>query len=170
MARTFWHRARIAKIQSSKAVKSPFVLPRTQITARKRAEQSIKWAKIDDDAAAARAGKTVDAAPVPAPKVEEVVLPTQPLVPKSAPATALIGLSLLGNLDGMYKHSSYGDIKLNLLTTGSRQRAGAMLLFSYTFVGKLWLCFGYDMNGFQAGIVEEFWKEVLDGVDEFLGD
>ncbi|KAG8695098.1 hypothetical protein FRC11_001736, partial [Ceratobasidium sp. 423] len=91
------------------------------------------------------------------------------LKPKPAPSTALIGLSLLGNLDGMYKHASYGTIKLTELTTGSRQRAGAMLLFSYTFVGKLWLCFGYDENGFERGVVEEFWKELLDAVDEILG-
>lgn len=88
---------------------------------------------------------------------------------QAAPSTALMGLSLLGNLDATYKHATYGSIKLHSLTTGSRQRAGAMLLFSYTFAGKLWLCFGYDQNGFAEGVVEEFWKEVLGGADTFLG-
>jgi hypothetical protein len=152
-ARTFWHRARLAKSQSTKAVKSPFILARTHITAHKRAEQSIKWAKFDDQAA----------------QEHRSDLPTPTATPKAESSTALIGLSLLGNLDGTYKHEAYGDVRLHTLTTGSRQRAGAMLLFSYTFVGRLWLCFGYDENGFADGVVETFWKEVLEGVDEFLG-
>ncbi|CUA67564.1 hypothetical protein RSOLAG22IIIB_07438 [Rhizoctonia solani] len=168
--RTFWHRARLAKAQSSSAVKSPFIIARTQITASKREEQAIKWAKIDDEAAAKQNGLLT---PVSTPVNEQLpALPSvqvAPPVPKPAPSTALMGLSLLGNLDGMYKHASYGAVKLTELTTGSRQRAGAMLLFSYTFVGKLWLCFGYDENGFERGVVEEFWNELLCGVDDILG-
>ncbi|CAE6470327.1 unnamed protein product [Rhizoctonia solani] len=168
--RTFWHRARLAKAQSAAAVKSPFMISRTQITARKREEQAIKWARIDDEEAAMRAGLLTPAA---TPTKEQP--PDLPHVdsrtpkPNPTPSTALMGLSLLGNLDGMYKHLLYGPIRLNALTTGSRQRAGAMLLFSYTFVGKLWLCFGYDENGFDRRVVEEFWKEVVDGVDDVIG-
>ncbi|CAE6403425.1 hypothetical protein ACGC1H_005339 [Rhizoctonia solani] len=171
--RTFWHRARLAKAQSSSAVKSPFIIARTQITARKREEQAIKWARIDDEEAAKRTGLLT---PVSTPvKEHQPALPSidvrtaAPPAQKPAPSTALMGLSLLGNLDGMYKHASYDALKLTELTTGSRQRAGAMLLFSYTFVGKLWLCFGYDENGFERGVVEEFWNELLHGVDEILG-
>ncbi|KAH7322044.1 hypothetical protein B0J17DRAFT_723724 [Rhizoctonia solani] len=172
--KTFWHRARLAKAQSTSAVKSPFIIARTQITARRREEQAIKWAKIDDEAAGRRNGlPTPMSTPVEEkqpslPNVNSPIQTDQP-TPKPAPSTALMGLSLLGNLDGMYKHAAYGPIKLTELTTGSRQRVGAMLLFSYTFVGKLWLCFGYDENGFERGVVEEFWKEVLSGVDEILG-
>ncbi|CAE6455072.1 unnamed protein product [Rhizoctonia solani] len=170
----FWHRARLVREQSSSAVKSPFIVARTQITAHKREEQAIKWAKIDDEEAAKRTGLLT---PVLTPvKEHQPALPsvhvqtsTAPPALKPAPSTALMGLSLLGNLDGIYKHASYGAIKLTELTTGSRQRAGAMLLFSYTFVGKLWLCFGYDENGFERGVVEEFWNELLHGVDEILG-
>ncbi|KAG8705951.1 hypothetical protein FRC08_001356 [Ceratobasidium sp. 394] len=183
VARTFWHRARLSKIQSTKAVKSPFILARTHMTATKRAEQSITWAKIDDLAAKEKekpkeqAKLVVTGLPTPAvtPKSDVPVLPEakpaadQTSKPKPAPSAALMGLSLLGNLDGVYKHASYGEIKLHTLTTGSRQRAGAMLLFGYTFAGKLWLCFGYDQNGFPEGVVEAFWDEVLAGVDEFLG-
>ncbi|KAF8600774.1 hypothetical protein BDV93DRAFT_259411 [Ceratobasidium sp. AG-I] len=79
-----------------------------------------------------------------------------------------MGLSLLGNLDATYKHTSYGAIRLHSLTTGSLLTAGEMLLMSYTFAGRLWLCFGYDQNGFAEGVVEEFWKEVLGGADYFL--
>ncbi|KAG8728092.1 hypothetical protein FRC12_022020 [Ceratobasidium sp. 428] len=151
------------------------------MTAAKRAEQSVVWAKIDDRAELEKQKAKLIAAiglPTPAatPKSEVPVLPESKVTsvpaqaaPKPAPSTALMGLSLLGNLDGVYKHAMYGEVKLHTLTTGSRQRAGAMLLFGYTFVGKLWLCFGYDENGFPRGVVEEFWKEVLTGVDEFLG-
>ncbi|KAG9111664.1 hypothetical protein FRC07_008030 [Ceratobasidium sp. 392] len=172
VASTFWHRARLSKIQSTKAVKSPFILPRTHMTAVKRAKQSVVWAKLDDEAAQEKQKAELVTAiglptPAPTPKSEIPILPETK--PKTAPSTALMGLSLLGNLDGVYKHATYGEVKLHTLTTGSRQRAGAMLLFGYTFVGKLWLCFGYDENGFPKGVVEEFWNEVLAGVDEFLG-
>lgn len=40
------------------------------------------------------------AAPAPAPATTQ------------APSTALMGLSMLGNLDGMYKHSTYDGITL----------------------------------------------------------
>ncbi|KAF8600776.1 hypothetical protein BDV93DRAFT_525206 [Ceratobasidium sp. AG-I] len=169
LVRTFWHRARLAKFKSTKVVKSPFVLARTHLTATKRAEQSVVWARIDDQAEKEskrpRAGL-----PTPATTPVQVTPPVLPEEPKqksaasspskaeqTAPSTALMGLLLLGNLDATYKHAMYGDIKLHSLTTGSRQRAGAMLLFSHTFAGKLWL------------FVEEFWREVLGGVDTFLG-
>ncbi|QRV78000.1 hypothetical protein RhiJN_06015 [Ceratobasidium sp. AG-Ba] len=175
VARTFWYRARQVKIQSTKAVKSPFILGRTHRTAAKRSQQSVVWAKIDDQAAIenekAKQQPTGLPTPAPTPKTEIPALPlsaSEPPKPKPAPSTALMGLSLLGNLDGMYKHAAYGEIKLHTLTTGSRQRAGAMLLFGYTFVGKLWLCFGYDQCGFPTGLVEGFWAELLAGVDEFL--
>ncbi|KAF8755107.1 hypothetical protein RHS01_05445 [Rhizoctonia solani] len=170
--RTFWHRARLAKAQSAAAVKSQFIISRTQLTASKRKEQAIKWAKIDDgEAARTRTGLLTPATtpikeqPPALPNVEPRASRSNP----TPPSTALMGLSLLGNLDGMYTHAAYGPIKLDTLTTGSRQRAGAMLLFSYTFVGKLWLCFGYDENGFDRAVVEEFWKEVVGGVDEMIG-
>lgn len=54
------------------------------------------------------------------------------------------------------------------LTTGSRQRPGALLLFAYTFAGKLWFSLGYDVNGFKEGVVENWWSELQTGVDEFL--
>lgn len=196
LARTFWHRARLVKTQSTKAVKSPFILARTHMTASKRAEQSVVWARIDDraDKEKESAAKEKDnkrsgtglLTPATSPSQattavfsEEpkdkpaVSVPTASSIPTktevAVPSTALMGLSLLGNLDATYKHATYGDIKLHTLTTGSRQRAGAMLLFGYTFAGKLWLCFGYDRNGFAEGIVEQFWKELLSGVDVFLG-
>ncbi|KAF8591917.1 hypothetical protein K439DRAFT_1643902 [Ramaria rubella] len=67
------------------------------------------------------------------------------------PSAALLGLSLLGNLDATYKHATYPRVVLHTLTTGSRQRVGAMLLFGYTFRGRLWLSLGYDEAGYEEG-------------------
>ncbi|KAJ8523385.1 hypothetical protein ONZ45_g174 [Pleurotus djamor] len=133
--RTFWHRARIAKDQSTRAAKNPMVVSRSRLTASERGERAKGWAKEDD----AKANGTWKA-PIPKAKPTN----TKP------PSVATIGLSLLGNLDGIYKHSNFPDISLHTLTTGSRQRPGGMLLFGYTFAGKLWLSLGYDENGFEA--------------------
>ena len=43
-----------------------------------------------------------------------------------------------------------------------------MLLFAYTFVGKLFISLGYDKNGYPEGVVEEYYEEMLKCVREFL--
>ncbi|KAH9997716.1 hypothetical protein BJV74DRAFT_877283 [Russula compacta] len=145
VSKTFWHRARKAKQQSSRFTNSPMIVPRAREMAMRRGKQARSWAKEDDE------------------KEAGVWTPT----PRH-PSLALIGLSLLGNLDGIYKHANFPDIKLHTLTTGSRQRNSAMLLFAYTFVGKLWISLGYDENGFERETVDVFWKNVHTAVHEFL--
>ena len=54
------------------------------------------------------------------------------------------------------------------LTFGVRQRPGGMLMFSYTFAGRLWFSLGWDLAGYPKGYVEAFWDEVLEAVPEFL--
>ena len=160
---TFWHRARQAKAQSARAAKDPLLVSRTHEMAKERGERARRWGKEDDDK---EAGTWVP--PAPAARVEtsaESVIPTR----AKAPSTALIGLSLLGNLDGIYKHATFPSVKMHTLTTGSRQRNGAMLLFGYTFAGKLWVSLGYDENGFPDGVVASFWSEAIGAVEEFLG-
>ncbi|KAJ3511392.1 hypothetical protein NLJ89_g4124 [Agrocybe chaxingu] len=155
----FWHRARSAKTQSIKAAKSPMNVSRCREMANERGARARVWAKEDDDKAAG----------IVPPKPIAASNPTSqsPSKPK-VPSTALIGLSLLGNLDGIYKHANFPTIKLHTLTTGSRQRAGGMLLFGYTFVDRLWVSLGYDENGFEEETVQKFWKSVLSAIDEFL--
>jgi hypothetical protein len=117
------------------------------------------WAKEDDE----KANGTWTSPPArPSQECQDKTKPSKP------PSAALIGLSLLGNLDGMYKHASFADIRLHTLTTGSRQRSGGMLLFGYTFVGKLWVSLGYDENGFDKDVVDRFWQQYLKGVYELL--
>jgi hypothetical protein len=153
-ASTFWHRARSVKAQTSKVAKNPMIVSRSQLMAKERGLRARIWGMQDD-------GVECNLS-MPKPVIFENDTP--------APSKALIGLSLLGNLDGTYKHQAFSSITLHTLTTGSRQRQGAMLLFGYTFVGKLWLSLGYDVNGFDDEIVQRFWKHVLAGVDELLVD
>ncbi|KAI0652039.1 hypothetical protein C8Q79DRAFT_1005272 [Trametes meyenii] len=162
--RAFWLRARQAKEQSTRAAKSPLVASRTHEMARERGERSRAWAKEDDE----RELGTYVPPPLPVPSSQPAREPVFPARAKSSSA-ALIGLSLLGNLDGIYKHAAFPNAELHTLTTGSRQRQGAMLLFGYTFKGRLWISLGYDCNGFEGDVVDRFWKEALDCVDEFLG-
>ncbi|RDB28633.1 hypothetical protein Hypma_015825 [Hypsizygus marmoreus] len=153
LAPTFWLRARSARKQSTLAAKNPMIVSRSREMARERGERARAWAKEDDDKE-----RGIWTTPLPSAKKPADRPPSQ----------ALIGLSLLGNLDGTYKHSAFLKIQLHTLTTGSRQRAGGMLLFGYTFVGKLWLSLGYDENGFEKDTVERFWTNVLSCTDDFL--
>jgi len=158
---TFWLRAKRAKEQSTRAVKNTMLVSRTHQMASERGTRSRGWAKEDDER---EKGTWVKPAPV-VQETREPVLPAR----AEAPSAALIGLSLLGNLDGIYKHAKFPSIQLHTLTTGSRQRHGAMLLFGYTFAGKLWISMTYDENGFADGVVDKFWLETLNCVEEFLG-
>jgi len=154
VAAVLWHRARIAKAQSTRAAKSVMVASRSREMALERGKRARAWAKEDDEKALG-----IWKAPPRAPSNAQ---------PPPAPSAALIGLSLLGNLDGIYKHANFPQIKMHTLTTGSRQRPGGMLLFGYTFAGKLFVSLGYDENGFDKEVVGKFWANVLDSIDEFL--
>jgi hypothetical protein len=160
-AQTFWHRARLSKDQSARAAKNSMAVYRTHEMAKKRGVQARAWGKEDDQK---ENGTWV--APPPAGPKEDALAAS---LPPKAPSNALIGLSLLGNLDGIYKHQDFKAIKMNTLTTGSRQRNGGMLLFGYTFVGKLWLSLGYDEEGFEKETIGKYWNGVQAAVDEFLG-
>ena len=159
--KTFWHRARQAKVQSTLAAKNKMIVSRTRWMARERGERAQAWGKEDDER---ERGTWVAPPPAPAGPSVKDILPTRP----AASSAALMGLSLLGNLDGMYKAAEYPNLKLRDLTTGSRQRNGAMLLFGFTFAGKLCLSLGYDENGFAEGVVESFWEEMQRCTQEFL--
>ncbi|KAF9074846.1 hypothetical protein BDP27DRAFT_1380944 [Rhodocollybia butyracea] len=154
--RTFWYRARCAKEQSTRAAKHQMIISRSREMAKERGDRARCWAKEDDDKANG------------IPKASPPLTATTVAAKAKPPSTALIGLSLLGNLDGTYKHAAFPKIRLHTLTTGSRQRSGAMLLFGYTFVGKLWVSLGYDMNGFEEGFVERFWGNVFSSIEELL--
>ena len=114
------HRARETKAQTIKAVKSPFLVSRSKETMRIRRERAVRWAGIDDGV-----NKMSDPFPT---KRGAIVKPEAGVNQK-----AFMGVSMLGNLDGMYKHADFSEVRLKSLMTGSRQRPGGLLLFAYTF-------------------------------------
>ncbi|GAA5955143.1 hypothetical protein JCM8115_001862 [Rhodotorula mucilaginosa] len=184
---SFWLRAQSVKKQTNLVVKSPFLISRTLCMAKKREAQSIQWEREADEKktkeqrliagqngwpkeeSSPSAGKGARSSTNDSTGVTSRQNGLGNAIPTDkAPQTALMGLSMLGNLDGIYQHASYDGIELRSLTTGSRQRPGALLLFAYTFAGKLWVSLGYDSNGFERGVIDGWWKELLAGVDEFL--
>lgn len=139
----FWHRARQAKTQTRNTLSSPFLVSRALHMASTRGS---------------RARGIPQALPQP---VEAIVAP--------APSTALLGLSMVGRLDDIYKRKEYPDsIQLHSVTTASRLKPGGMLLLEHTFGNKLWLHLCWDEMGFQEGQVESFWECLKDAVVEYL--
>ena len=159
VVKTFWHRARSSKNQIIRAAKSPMINSRNREMAFKRGRQARTWAREDD---AKASGLPLPPPPATPPRL------SGPNIPPPPPSAALIGLSMLGNLDAVYKHGSFPDLKLHTLTSGSRQRNGGMLLFGYTFAGKLWVSLGYDENGFEPKPLEMFWDNMLKSMHELL--
>ena len=151
---TFWHRARSAQAQSIKAVKNPLVISRCRQMARDQGARARAWALEKDDKLSGSFKKPIAASADNQGK-------------EKVPSSALMGLSLLGNLDANYKHKTYPEIKLQSLTMGARRRSG-VLLYGYTFVEKLWLNFEYDKNGFQEDVVNAFLIQVIVAIDELL--
>ena len=79
-----------------------------------------------------------------------------------------MGVSFLGNLDAISNYTTYTGVHTSDLTFGARQRPGGMLMFAYTFAGRLWFSLGWDVNGYPEGVVENFWRDFNAGVGEFL--
>jgi hypothetical protein len=157
-AQTFWHRAHLSKNQIIPAVKNPMAVYRIHEMSKKRGAQARAWWKEDSQKA--------DGIWIPTPPISpQDDAPVTSLPPK-APSNTLMGLSLLGNLDGIYIHQ---DFKSTALADGSRQRNGGMVLFGYTSIGKFWLSLGYDEEGFEKETVGKFWDGLQVAVDEFLG-
>lgn len=186
---TFWHRARSAKRQCIAAAKTPLLVPYTQRTARERGARARKFAAMDDEASE-QPVTWMPSPRLPSPPLtpvseageptEEALLNVQITEPEAEqispeaatpapPSNALVGLSLLGNLDATYQHGTFPSITLHTLTTGSRQRAGALLVFGYTFAGRLWVSAGWDEAGLggEGSVVARWWEGVVCGVDEF---
>ena len=148
----FWLHAKSAKAQTHTIVHLPLLMHRTLEMASEHA---------------ARARKE----PQPVIHVPKLLKTTTGnyLLPGPAPSIALLGLSLIGNLDATYDRRAYPTFFLKDVTTASRQKAGGILLLVHTFGGRLWLQLFYDVEGFGSdGEVERFWDELGNGVEEFL--
>ncbi|KAG6811926.1 hypothetical protein H0H92_005257 [Tricholoma furcatifolium] len=148
---SFWLRARSAKEQTRSVVQSPLFVHHALEKASERAD-AVRGVPVPDTSKLL--GTTTTGTLLP---------------PGPAPSAALLGLSLIGNLDALYDRRAYPGFVLHDVTTASKQKAGGMLLLVHTFAGKLWLQLFYDREGFgDDGEVERFLKEVERGVVEFL--
>jgi hypothetical protein len=112
----------------------------------------------NDDGAVGKPINTAGTSPQNTPPLTAPTTPAAPIfasstkpAPAKSPASTsnrnapLLGLSLLGNLDGVYQPAqAYPVVRLERLTTGSRQRIGAALLFVYSFAGRLGLSLGWE--------------------------
>jgi len=145
-AATFWNRARLAKKQTSRAVKSPFLLARALEMSIQRAAASGPQAIIKPQ------------------------LPPHARVDPAAPSRALLGLSLLGNLDMIYVREKYerSGVELISVTGAARQKEGGILFLVHTFGGRLWLQLCWDEAGFAEGVIEQWWKSVVSDVGEYM--
>jgi len=179
----FWHRARCVRLQKQKYLNSPMLVSRIQEMSKARGRRAKIFAKEDDNVLGGPHGHSTvpPTAPRPASKLLPNALQAPGLVSKppsppaqspsaqpAPPSAALLGLSLLGNLDEIYNAESYPSIQLTRLTCGTRKGKGGMLMFSHTFRGRLFLSLGWDAHGFSGGVVEDFWSRVQSGVEEFL--
>ncbi|THV07842.1 hypothetical protein K435DRAFT_847650 [Dendrothele bispora CBS 962.96] len=178
----FWHRARSVKAQTRKTVQSPFLTARALESARTRASRvrgitvSVPGANvIEKDLRTKSQAVVIDSENSSRNHDDGRSSPQVPPSPITAttrmdpaPSLALMGLSLIGNLDSTYLRDAYPSIQLVSVRTASRQKSGGLLLLEHTFGKKLWLQMFWDENGFKEGQVEVFWERLKDAVYEFL--
>ncbi|KAF8480627.1 hypothetical protein JB92DRAFT_3040573 [Gautieria morchelliformis] len=155
-AAAFWHRARLARMQTARSVGSPFLASRAAFLATQRA-------------GARHVPDTATHAPAPAAPPAQAQLPPHARPATASPSRALLGLSLIGNLDHTYTRSSYDcpGVSLHTVTTASRQKEGGLLVLGHTFAGQLWLHLCWDEEGFARGVVEGWWGLFIGGVAEY---
>jgi hypothetical protein len=189
----FWYRARMTKAQTTKAVKTPFLISRSRETNNVRRGRAIKWAKVDDEAATAVAAK-----PAEADTSENASSVTQKPGPESSPAVSERDQEKPQEPHGrVHARESRRDVfaqdlphaptpvahhrleaafgrppPFRLYLCVSAARRGARTVEPKTvltvYSGKLWMSLGYDVNGFAPGEIEGFWKEVRDLAGEVL--
>ncbi|KAJ7038000.1 hypothetical protein C8F04DRAFT_1327940 [Mycena alexandri] len=159
--RMFWARSAMAQKQMFKYAHSPLMRRRAVVTNRERGERAKVWARIDDEA-----NGTLPRTPrAPQPQGS-----SPPLGPKGTPvpAVALLGVSNAGDMAGVYRAEAYPLIKLVDMAGGPRRGPGGLLVYTHTFLGRLNLVLMWDAAPFPPGLIEEFWRYVVDGVHGYV--
>ncbi|KAF8217762.1 hypothetical protein K438DRAFT_1795604 [Mycena galopus ATCC 62051] len=143
-----WHRARLSKAQMQTAVRSPLLPARSLLSAASRA----------------RSRRTPSPSDFVPPSSESPELPKRP-----AASAALLGISLIGDLDRTYARAAYGPgVQPLSVMTASRLKPGGLLLLGHSFGGRLALQLCWDSMGFAEGEVERFWTALTSAVPELL--
>ncbi|KIK55429.1 hypothetical protein GYMLUDRAFT_175669 [Collybiopsis luxurians FD-317 M1] len=159
----FWMRVRDVKEQTRKVVKSPFLTSRAMRGARVRAERVRGVSAGTNGGPSGGSGASGGASGKSEAKSATAQI---------RPFAALFGLSLIGNLDLVYRQEEYVAVGSGSEGEGEgRQKPGGFLLLEHTFGKKLWLHLCWDENGFEEGHVESFWECLEDAVEELvIGD
>jgi hypothetical protein len=161
----FWHRARLVKAQKHAYINSPMLVSRTQEMNKARCRRAKTFAKEDDEVLRRQPQPPIRSA-TPSPAKSHPA--GAPQAPQAPPSAALLGLSMLGNLDEIYNGERYPTIQLTQATGVTRKGKGGILMMSHTFRKRFYITLSWDTQGFSEGVVEEFWSRVQSGLDEFL--
>ena len=175
----FWNQAREARRQGEALMKHPNFLPRCVEHGKDRYTRAKAFARQDD----IRLG-LIPPSPSPPPPTPQQPSnsgnntassnpnpPPNGAVPGSKPpSAALIGLSLIGDLDRVYKPHQFPSIKLLYSTSGTRKGPGAILVFTHTFAKRLYIHVGWDKEGFEEGLMEDFAEGLVACIREFALD
>ncbi|KAF8308216.1 hypothetical protein DL93DRAFT_2087233 [Clavulina sp. PMI_390] len=167
-ARWFWDQAREARKQNEKAVKDPKFLERGVEHGKERCGRAKAFAVDDDKRMGIAPANPISAkppapAPIPAPAAPATNPPSPP-----PPSMALVGFSLLGNLDPIYDAArNFPALELVAATNGTRKGPGALLIFSHTCAGRLLVHVGWDEAGFEKGLVEDYAAGISECIREF---
>lgn len=136
----------MCKKQTLRAAKSPFLLNRASLLASIRAKSTQ--------------ANTLETKPE---------LPPHARVDPPAPSRALLGLSLLGRVDAIYKQSEYeAEIKFLSFIGASKLKKGGLLFLAQTFNNQLEFHLVWESNGFEEGIIERWWEGVITSCHEFV--
>ncbi|KAJ7104438.1 hypothetical protein B0H15DRAFT_942423 [Mycena belliarum] len=156
--RMFWARSRAAQRQVFAYSHSPLLPLRAQVVGAARGARAKAFARQDDEA--------------------DGTLPRRPATPRApaaapsgpppAPSIALLGTSHLGDITSIYHTDRYPSVELVDSIGGGRKAPGGMIFCTRTFLGRFNMFLVWDADGFRAGIMEEFWRNLVDGVHELL--
>ncbi|KAJ7230225.1 hypothetical protein GGX14DRAFT_582480 [Mycena pura] len=144
----FWARARAVRQQIGAYTRSPLLPGRVAATGVERAARAKRWAHLDDGLRG----------PQPA-----------ALPPAPAPPPALIGVTQTGDVSRhVFREERYPALKLVDVTGGTRKGPGGLLLTTRVFQGQFMLWLVWDAAARPAGLVEAFWRNMVDGVHEYM--
>lgn len=159
---TFWHCARWVKLQKRRYIGSPMLVSRILEMNKARCRRAKAFAEEDDEALRSRRSTPVHSATTKAVNKEPLTIALQPPLPPKQPISfpssiqppqislppseALLGLSMLGNLDELYGSHVYPLLQLTRAFAGTRKCKGGILMVTHTFRGRLNVNLAWDIE------------------------
>ncbi|KAF8323806.1 hypothetical protein DL93DRAFT_2104111 [Clavulina sp. PMI_390] len=145
----FWHRARTVKRDTASFINHKLLGARVLSSYKDRVARAIRFAQEDDQAVAA-AGHGLPPSLAP------------------APSAALIGLSLIGDLDKLYRRAEYGPIQLLDCIPTYRKNKGGILVYCRSFLECMTVGLILDVGGLEKDLLDEFWKQFQRCIREYV--